>query len=157
MTLQLEFSGTLSMPRRNLRPRTPSHKSKSSFEPLMGSPEAAKLLGDIHVKTLQRYARRGSLPGYQIGGHWYFRASELDAQLEPCGRSSARWRNENRSTSETSPDRWRVGYSAPGLEYAGTIPSARRLGVRQPEDEWQAALLARNTTEVLCAARLRSG
>ncbi len=59
-------------------PRTPSQKLKHSFEPLMGSPEAAKLLGNIHVKTLQRYARRGSLPGYQIGGHWYFRASELD-------------------------------------------------------------------------------
>jgi excisionase family DNA binding protein len=55
--------------------------SQQSFEPLMGSPEAAKLLGNIHVKTLQRYARRGSLPGYQIGGHWYFRASELDDWL----------------------------------------------------------------------------
>ena len=59
-------------------PCTPSQKSKQSFEPLMDSPEAAKLLGNIHVKTLQRYARRGRLPGYQIGGHWYFRASELD-------------------------------------------------------------------------------
>jgi excisionase family DNA binding protein len=57
------------------------HQSKQSFEPLMGSHEAAKLLGNIHVKTLQRYARRGSLPGYQIGGHWYFRASELDDWL----------------------------------------------------------------------------
>jgi excisionase family DNA binding protein len=63
-------------------PRTPSQKLKHSFEPLMGSPEAAKLLGNIHVKTLQRYARRGSLPGYQIGGHWYFRASELDVWLQ---------------------------------------------------------------------------
>jgi excisionase family DNA binding protein len=62
-------------------PRTRLQKSEQSFEPLMGSPEAAKLLGNIHVKTLQRYARRGSLPGYQIGGHWYFRASELDEWL----------------------------------------------------------------------------
>jgi excisionase family DNA binding protein len=62
-------------------PRAPLQKSKQSFEPLMGSPEAAKLLGNIHVKTLQRYARRGGLPGYQIGGHWYFRASELDDWL----------------------------------------------------------------------------
>jgi excisionase family DNA binding protein len=53
-----------------------------SFEPLIGSLDAAKLLGNIHVKTLQRYARRGNLPGYQIGGHWYFRASELDAWLQ---------------------------------------------------------------------------
>jgi excisionase family DNA binding protein len=51
------------------------------FEPLIGSCEAARLLGNIHVKALQRYARRGNLPGYQIGGHWYFRASELDSWL----------------------------------------------------------------------------
>ena len=60
----------------------PSRESKPAFEALIGSPEAAKLLGNIHVKTLQRYARTGSLPGYQIGGHWYFRVSELDAWLQ---------------------------------------------------------------------------
>jgi excisionase family DNA binding protein len=60
----------------------PSPTLKYDFEPLIGSPEAAKLLGNIHVKTLQRYARLGRLPGYQIGSHWYFRASELDAWLE---------------------------------------------------------------------------
>jgi excisionase family DNA binding protein len=63
-------------------PQIYSQKLKHSFEPLIGSPEAAKLLGNIHVKTLQRYARRGSLPGYQIGAHWYFRTSELDAWLQ---------------------------------------------------------------------------
>jgi len=51
------------------------------FEPLIDSSEAARLLGNIHVKTLQRYARHRNLPGYQIGGHWYFRASELDSWL----------------------------------------------------------------------------
>jgi excisionase family DNA binding protein len=60
----------------------PARESKPAFETLIGSPEAAKLLGNIHVKTLQRYARTGSLPGYQIGGHWYFRVSELDAWLQ---------------------------------------------------------------------------
>ena len=59
----------------------PSQESKPAFETLIDSPEAAKLLGNIHVKTLQRYARTGSLPGYQIGGHWHFRVSELDAWL----------------------------------------------------------------------------
>src|SRR5215469_2712919 len=49
-------------------PQKPAH----GFEPLIGSPEAAKLLGNIHIKTLQRYARCGNVPGYQIGGHWYF-------------------------------------------------------------------------------------
>ena len=69
-------------------PLSPSQKSKHAFEPLIGSPEAAKLLGNIHVKTLQRYARRGSLPGYQIGGHWFFRQSELDAWLRSRINSS---------------------------------------------------------------------
>jgi len=54
---------------------------REAFEPLLGSLQAARLLGNIHVKTLQRYARLGKLPGYQIGGHWYFRASELDSWL----------------------------------------------------------------------------
>lgn len=51
------------------------------FEPLLDSEEAAKLLGNIHVKTLQRYARNGTLPGYRVGGQWFFRASELDVWL----------------------------------------------------------------------------
>jgi excisionase family DNA binding protein len=69
-------------------PLRPSQKSTHAFEPLIGSPEAAKLLGNIHVKTLQRYARTRRLPGYQIGGHWYFRASELDAWLHSRINSS---------------------------------------------------------------------
>ncbi len=52
-----------------------------AFEPLLGSQDAARLLGNIHVKTLQRYARQGSVPGYRIAGHWYFRTTELDAWL----------------------------------------------------------------------------
>jgi excisionase family DNA binding protein len=58
-----------------------SQKATSGFEPLIGTLEAAKLLGNIHIKTLQRYARHKRVPGYQIGGHWYFRASELDSWL----------------------------------------------------------------------------
>jgi excisionase family DNA binding protein len=68
--------------------RLPSQRPVPTFEPLIGSPEAAKLLGNIHVKTLQRYARRRSIPGYQIGGHWYFRASELDSWLRSRLNSS---------------------------------------------------------------------
>jgi excisionase family DNA binding protein len=58
-----------------------SQNATLGFEPLIGSLEAAKLLGNIHIKTLQRYARHQRVPGYQIGGHWYFRASELDSWL----------------------------------------------------------------------------
>src|SRR5437899_253697 len=61
--------------------RATSQRPVNAFEPLISSFEAAKLLGDIHVKTLQRYARNGALPGYRIGGHWYFRASDLDSWL----------------------------------------------------------------------------
>jgi excisionase family DNA binding protein len=61
-------------------PRLPEN-ALHDFEPLIDSCEAAKLLGNIHVKTLQRYARHRRVPGYQIGGHWYFRASELDSWL----------------------------------------------------------------------------
>ena len=63
-------------------------RTAHSFEPLIGSDDAAKLLGNIHIKTLQRYARSGNLPGYQIGGHWYFRVSELDSWLRSRLNSS---------------------------------------------------------------------
>ena len=62
-------------------PHMPSGEAAQGFEPLIGSNEAARLLGNIHVKTLQRYARLGKVPGYRIGGHWYFRVLELDAWL----------------------------------------------------------------------------
>jgi excisionase family DNA binding protein len=53
-----------------------------SFEPLLNSEEGASLLGGIHTKTLQRMARKGEVPGYQIAHRWYFRASELDGWLK---------------------------------------------------------------------------
>jgi excisionase family DNA binding protein len=65
------------------------------FEPLLDSKEAAKLLGNIHVKTLQRYAREGELPGYRVGGRWFFRASELDAWLRSRINSSRHPRRSN--------------------------------------------------------------
>jgi len=58
-----------------------AQRAAFGFEPLIASRAAAQLLGNIHVKTLQRYARQQRIPGYQIGGHWYFRESELDAWL----------------------------------------------------------------------------
>jgi excisionase family DNA binding protein len=65
-----------------------TNASRQVFEPLIGSEAAAKLLGNIHVKTLQRYARRGTLPGYRVAGHWYFRATELDSWLRSRINSS---------------------------------------------------------------------
>jgi excisionase family DNA binding protein len=64
-----------------VQPKRTSPEDAGLFESLISSSQAAKLLGNLHVKTLQRYARLGRLPGYQIGRHWYFRESELDAWL----------------------------------------------------------------------------
>jgi hypothetical protein len=41
---------------------TTANGFRHAFEPLIGCDQAAELLGKIHVKTLQRYARRGNLP-----------------------------------------------------------------------------------------------
>src|SRR2546428_5092723 len=68
--------------------KLPLSQSDGQFEQLLRSEDAAKLLGNIHVKTLQRYARTGTLPGYKLGGHWHFRASELDAWLRSPINSS---------------------------------------------------------------------
>jgi excisionase family DNA binding protein len=65
-------------------------KSYSQFEPLLDSEQAARLLGNIHVKTLQRYARLGVVPSYRIGSHWFFRESELDAWVRSQINSSCR-------------------------------------------------------------------
>jgi excisionase family DNA binding protein len=54
----------------------------------MDSREAAALLR-IHHKTLERKARGSVIPGYQIAGRWYFRASELDAWLRSQLRSAS--------------------------------------------------------------------
>jgi excisionase family DNA binding protein len=54
--------------------------SAIAFEPLLNSREAAALLR-VHYKTLERKARRGEIPAYQVAGKWRFRASELDGWL----------------------------------------------------------------------------
>jgi len=65
-------------------PRKPSQSTSrydASFEPLLDSDEAAALI-KIHPKTLQRMARRGEIPGIQIGKLWRFRASELNTWMQ---------------------------------------------------------------------------
>jgi excisionase family DNA binding protein len=52
-----------------------------NFERLLDAIETAQLI-HCHVKTLERYARQGSIPGYKIHGRWYFRASDLDSWLQ---------------------------------------------------------------------------
>lgn len=57
-----------------------------TFEPLMSDVEAAKFLGGLHPKTVQRMARRGEIPAFRIGRYWRFRASELDEWLRVKSR-----------------------------------------------------------------------
>jgi excisionase family DNA binding protein len=59
-----------------------------AFEPLLSESEAAKYLGGLHPKTVQRMARRGQLPAYRIGRYWRFRASELNDWLAVQSRQA---------------------------------------------------------------------
>jgi hypothetical protein len=53
-------------------------------ESLLDSEVAAALIR-IHPKTLQRYARRGIVPGVRIGKLWRFRASALYSHFRILG------------------------------------------------------------------------
>ncbi len=56
-------------------------QGESNFESLLDVAEAAKLLR-IHPKTLRSKARRGIIPGVQVGRLWRFRASALNEWLD---------------------------------------------------------------------------
>jgi excisionase family DNA binding protein len=47
------------------------------FEPLLSAEEAAEHL-QIHVKTVQKFAREGRIPCLRLGKYWRFRLSALD-------------------------------------------------------------------------------
>jgi hypothetical protein len=50
----------------------PSQESKPAFETLIGSPEAAKLLGNIHVKTLHATRGREVFPDTKLAATGIF-------------------------------------------------------------------------------------
>jgi excisionase family DNA binding protein len=63
-----------------------------TFEPLLGVPEAAELLG-LHPKTVQALARAGDVPCFRLGKYWRFRASVLNEWVESrliCDHQSRR-------------------------------------------------------------------
>src|SRR5438552_15496416 len=59
----------------------------STPEPVWDCVEAARFLR-LHPKTVKRMARRGQIPGCQLGRRWYFRPSDLDALLRTGVSSS---------------------------------------------------------------------
>ena len=68
-----------------------------NYEPLIDDAEAARFLGGLHPKTVQRMARRNELPAYRIGKFWRYRASELSEWLvlhSTCQKSPAQTRKE---------------------------------------------------------------
>jgi excisionase family DNA binding protein len=57
-------------------PQKPRH-----YESLLNDAEAARFLGGLHPKTVQRMARRGEISHYRVGKYYRYRASELSAWL----------------------------------------------------------------------------
>jgi excisionase family DNA binding protein len=53
----------------------------SQHEPLLDCARAALLLGGVHPKTVQKWAREGRIPAYRFFKRWCFRASELEVWL----------------------------------------------------------------------------
>ena len=55
-----------------MKPATPIN------EPFLDCTGAAAILGGVHPKTIERWARQGRIPAYRYFRHWRFRASELE-------------------------------------------------------------------------------
>ncbi len=60
-----------------------------SIEPLLDCAEAAAVLGGVHPKTVERWARERRIPAYRFFKKWRFRASELELWMRshvqsPC-------------------------------------------------------------------------
>jgi excisionase family DNA binding protein len=64
-----------------------------AYEPLLNDSEAARFLGGVHPKTVQRMARRGEVPHYRVGKYYRYRASELDAWLQSQVHSASQNQN----------------------------------------------------------------
>jgi len=52
-----------------------------ALEPLLDCAGAAAILGGLHPKTVERWAREGRIPAYHYFRHWKFRASELEVWM----------------------------------------------------------------------------
>jgi excisionase family DNA binding protein len=52
-----------------------------AVETLLDCAGAAAVLGGLHPKTVERWAREGRIPAYHFFWHWKFRASELEVWM----------------------------------------------------------------------------
>ena len=78
--------------RANIKEELLPPDTMSRHEPLLDCAGAAVLLGGVHPKTVQKWAREGRIPAYRFFKRWCFRASELElwlsshvhSQCHPC-------------------------------------------------------------------------
>ena len=82
-------------------PEAAQHRipSSTSAHPLLNSQQAARYLG-VHPRTLTRLARDGEIPALQIGRHWRFRISDLDAWTQSKISCSAKLKALSASTEK---------------------------------------------------------
>jgi excisionase family DNA binding protein len=52
-----------------------------SVEPLLDCSSAAVILGGLHPKTVERWAREGRIPAYRYFRRWKFRVSDLEVWM----------------------------------------------------------------------------
>ncbi|MFZ3246812.1 MAG: helix-turn-helix domain-containing protein [Candidatus Acidiferrales bacterium] len=53
-------------------------EAQQAVEPLLDCSAAADVLGGLHPKTVERWAREGRIPAYRYFRHWRFRVSDLE-------------------------------------------------------------------------------
>ncbi|MHB8412921.1 MAG: helix-turn-helix domain-containing protein [Candidatus Acidiferrales bacterium] len=57
---------------------TETTEARQAVEPLLDCAAAAAVLGGLHPKTVERWAREGRIPAYRYFRHWRFRISDLE-------------------------------------------------------------------------------
>lgn len=62
-------------------PLASSTESHQTIEPLLDCAAAAAVLGGLHPKTVERWAREGRIPAYRYFRHWRFRVSDLEVWM----------------------------------------------------------------------------
>jgi Helix-turn-helix domain len=74
--------GRQSTPRDRFNPASAvTNGPLQTVEPLLDCAGAAAVLGGLHPKTVERWARERRIPVYHYFRHWKFRASELEVWM----------------------------------------------------------------------------
>jgi len=71
-----------------------------SVEPLLDCAAAAAVLGGLHPKTVERWAREGRIPAYRYFRHWRFRVSDLEVWMRSHVQSACHPSRLNQEKSD---------------------------------------------------------